>query len=135
MFEPPETTGEAELGEPGSEVCCSGFCIEIESASRAAAADVKAGLNTKEGFPGTLANEFSIEAGIAFKVDAAATADGLTTEAAWVVPPPFGFGLEFWSAPGEEREAGGVSSGAVVAVAAPIVCGVFATTAPSVNVV
>ena len=134
VSEPPETIGEAELGEPGSEVWCSGFSIETGSVCRTAASDVKAGLNIEEGFPETLANGFSIEAGIAFNLDAASTADGLTTEAACVVPP-IRFGLEFWSVPGEEREAGGVSSGAVVSVAAPVISAVFGTTAPSVNVV
>ena len=51
-----------------------------------AAADVKAGLITKGGFPETLANGFSIEAGIVFNIDAASASDGLATEAASVAP-------------------------------------------------
>ena len=102
--------------------------------STAAAAFVKAGLNTKGGFPVTDAKGFSTEAGIAFKFDAAAAIDGLATEAG-VDAATFRFGLDIWSVPGEETGAGGVSSDAVVPFAAPVLCAVFGTTAPSGNVV
>ena len=91
-------------------------------------------MNTKGGFPETVANGFSTEAGIAFNFDAAATTDGLATEATCVVPA-FRFGLEFCSPPGEGTEAGGVSNGVVVSFTAPVLCAVSGTTAPSDNVV
>ena len=95
---------------------------------------MKAGLSTRGEFPETVANGFSIEIGISFNFDAAAPNDGLRTESASVTPP-FRFGLEFWSPPGEETEACGVSSGAAVSFAVPVICAVFGKTAPSANVV
>ena len=108
--------------------------MEAGSASTADAAVVKAGLNTKGGFPETDANGFSTEAGIVFNFDAAAATDGLATEAG-TDAATFRFGLDIWSVRGEETEAGGVSSGAVMPVTAPVICAVFGTTLPSGNVV
>ena len=95
---------------------------------------MKAGLSTKGEFPETVADGFSVEIGIAFNFDAAVANDGLRTESASVAPP-FRFGVEFWSPPGEETEVCGISSGAAVSFAVPVICAVFGTTAPSANVV
>ena len=127
-LEPPEITGEAEFGEPTGVDWCPGFWMETGSVSTAAAADVKAGLTTKGGFPETLANGFSIEAGIVFNFDAASASDGLATETASVAPA-FKLGLPVCGTPGEGTEAGGVTSGVAV------ICAVFGTTAPSGSVV
>ena len=108
--------------------------METGRVSRAAAAVVKAGLKIMGGFPETLANGFSMEAGIAFKFDAATATDGFTTETA-SVPPVFTLGLKLCSIPEEETEAAGVTSGVVLSVATPGNCAVFVTTAPSLNVV
>ena len=134
VFEPSGITSEADFGEPASETWWSGFCIETGSAPRTDAAAVRVGLNTNGGFPETVANGFSTEAGMAFNFDAAAVNAGFTTEAASVAPA-FRVGLEFWSPPGEETEAGGVSSGVAVSFAAPVICAVLGTTAPSASVV
>ena len=69
-----------------------------------------------------------------FNFDAAAATDGLATEAG-TDAATFKVGLDIWSVPGEETEAGGVSSGAVVPFAVPVICAVFGTTAPSGKVV
>ena len=127
-LEPPEVTGEAEFGEPTDVTGCSGFWMEIGSVSTAAAADVKAGLITKGEFPETLANGFSIEAGIVFNLDAATATDGLATEGASVAPA-LTLGLAVCGTPGEGTEADGVTNGVAV------ICAVFGTTAPSDNVV
>ena len=124
--EPPEVTGEAEFGEPAAELCCSGFWMETGSVFRAAAADVKAGLNTKGGLPETLASGFSTEAGMVFNFDAAAATDGLAIVAGSVAPG-FTFVLEVCTITGEAMEAGGVVTSFVVPV--------FVTTAPSDKVV
>ena len=91
-------------------------------------------MNTKEGLPETDARGFSTEAGIAFSFDAAATNDGLATEAGSVVTA-FGFGVEFWSPPGDEAEAGGTSDDFAAFPTAPVVCTVLGTTAPLADVV
>lgn len=83
---------------------------------------------TKGEFPETLANGFSIEAGIVFNIDAASAIDGLAIEAASVTPA-FTLGLAVCGRPGDETEADGFTSGVAV------ICAVFGTTAPSDNVV
>ena len=79
-------------------------------------------MNIEGGFPETLASGFSIEAGMALRFDAAAAKDGLRAEAASVGSAAFDFGFELRSPPGEDSEAGEVSSGVAVSFA------VFGTT-------
>ena len=89
---------------------------------------MKAGLKTKGELPETLANGFSIEAGIVFNIDAASASDGLATEAGSVAPA-FTLGLAVCGTPGEGTETDGVTSGVAV------ICAVFGTTAPLDSVV
>ena len=90
-------------------------------------------MKTKGGFPETDASGFSTEAGMLFRFDAAATADGLGTETGSEVTA-FGFGAEFWPPTGDE-EAAGISDNVGAFPPAPVVCAVFGTTAPPANVV
>ena len=91
-------------------------------------------MNTKEGFPETDASGFSTEAGMAFSFDAAATTDGLGTEAGAEVTA-LGFGVEFWSPPGDDAEAGSISDDGAAIPTAPVVCAAIGTSEPSANVV